>query len=212
MPRTSDFSDLAKLRLAQIIDTELLGGETPSVTLHDITNPEGDWLNRAAVVVPYLNAELEVRGSHLRVEEVERYYFDFSPYGPVLGAICYLGLIDPAKQTRRLFMLGNYKPGIKWMPEQNSGPQFEKDRDFLLDGARQRALRDQIPAAMLGFLIPTTARVRAYVEGRTLTAEQQRDLNEVLKYTPWEKMELKNLTYIALALGTTLEEILASSS
>lgn len=136
MPRHTELSDAARHRLARIIDEELLGGAEPSITLHDLAD-EGELLNSSEFMVPYLNVELEARDSRYRVEQVERYYFDFSPYGPVLGAICYLGLIDPTAQTRRLFTLGGYKPGVTWMPEQNSGAQFEQDRQFLVGSHRQ---------------------------------------------------------------------------
>lgn len=208
MPRSAMLSSTAIDRIERLVAEDLLGTSEPSVTLYDLRD-EGELLNKAAFMAEYLTAQLRVLGSGLYVEEVERYYFDFSPYGPVLGAICYLGLYDPGSQTRRLFTLGTYNPGMKWMPEQNEGPRFESDRRFLVGARRQCELHDRTPAALLRFTAPMAAKVRAYVEARELTDDQQYDLDEVLKYTRWEAMEPETLVYIALALGTTLEAILA---
>jgi predicted dehydrogenase len=210
MPRPVTLSDIATHRLDLLISKDLLGEEPPSVTLYDLSN-EGELLNSAVFMAAYLTEQLKARGSDLEVKEVERYYFDFSPYGPVLGPICYLGLYD-SSGARRLFTLGTYKPGVTWMPEQNKGPQFEKDRRFLVGGQRQRDFRNQVDGAALGVTAPMAAKVRAFVESRELTEDQQYDLAEVLKYTSWEKMKLEELVYVALVVGATLEEILQESA
>lgn len=202
-----ELSDDAKERIDEIIDKMLIGGEDVRISLIEFDDDDL-LISDADFMALYLTTRLAAKGSKLRVERVKVYYFDFGPgLGPILGPVCYLGLVDDATQTRRLFILGKYNPGMEWMREQNSGPQFERARQFHESGERHRVQHKAVPAAQRAYVAPLIARVRAYVESRELTPDQKYDIDEVLKYTPWEKMELKNLLYIAIALDTTLEEI-----
>lgn len=209
MRSAKELSDFAKFQLDKLIDDELLGDTEPSTSLHGLDDNSSLALGSSEFMVPYLNTQLEARGSHLRVEQVETYYFDFSPLGGILGRTCHLGLVDSAAGTRRLFTFGPYQPALKWWREQTSGPAFERSRQRTLGVRRQEALRNRVPDAVLEVLAPITAIVRAYVETRELTADQAYDLADRLKYTPWDKMKLEDLVYIALALDTTLTAILA---
>ena len=217
MPSEITLPNSAQQLLALIVERELIGCEEPSISLAELrprladSQPNyEDLLCDAAHMSAYLSTELESRGSHLRVEPVEVFYFDFSPYSGRMDRACYLALVDPQVNTRKLFVLSATKPAIEWRPEQNSGPVFERARLFHLGVPRQRSLRKEAEAASFAFLTPIAEKVRLYVESRALTAEQAYDLEQVTNYTKWNKMELESLIYIALALGTTLEEIIAS--
>lgn len=211
--------DSAQQLLTLIVERELIGGDDPSVSLAELRSQYSesqpnyeDLLCDAAYMSAYLSTELKNRDSPLRVEPVEVYYFDFSPYSGRMDRVCYLALVDPQVNTRKLFVLSATEPAIVWMPEQNSGPVFERSRLFHLGVPRQRSLREAAEVASLAFLAPIAEKVRLYVESRELTTEQAYDLEQVTQYTKWDKMELESLVYIALALGTTLEEIIASDS
>lgn len=210
MPHPAVLSDVAASHLETFIDTDLLGTSAPCVKFHSLMDDQ-DLLNSADFMAPYLTERLRARGLQLEVREVERYYFDFDGLGPVLGGICYLGLYDLVNGTRRLFIFGAYNPGMEWKPEQTSGPHFEKARAFVLGSIRQREFRAQQPDALRHFMAPMVAKVRAYIENRELTVNQQHDLKDYLTHDYWNSLNLESLIYIALALGTTLEEILAEN-
>jgi hypothetical protein len=195
--------------LAQLVERELMGGEEPSISLVELDPYHEGPLGSSEIMAPYLSTMLKERSSHLRIEPVESYYFDVSPYTGLTGKMSFLALVDPQANTRKLFTLGPYKQAITWWPEQNSGPVFERARLHYYGSERQRELRRLVPDVMLAFLAPMAEKVRLYVESYKLTVEQAYDLEQVTK---WDKVELKDLVYIALALGTTLEAILAEEA
>jgi hypothetical protein len=208
MPVSRTLTDEARHRIGLIIDQELIGGQTPAISLQDLyDDPDDSVLSNSTFMADYFNQKLAERGSTLRVQVVERYYFA----NIILGAHSALGLVDEAKPDlpRRLFGFGRFKPAVSWEPAA-VGAELESKRQWHFDDIEQQRLDEAAQAELTELTAQVESMVRARLTEVLPTAEQARHLKTILPYGKSLK-KLEAWAYVCQIMGYDFPAVLVAA-
>ena len=203
-----NLSDETERRLNQIVEREFIGGEVPSVNLALAElQPDEDALHDSAFMAGYFSAKLAGRGSTLRVQLMERYWFE----GQLSGASSNLGLHDSAIPNApiRLFYFGLYRPGVNWHP-MATGRLLEAHRQGHFDNIEKKRLRDIASAKLVNLASIIDVIVRRRLAETPPTIEESRLLGDDLGRM-YDLTKLDSWAYICQIMGYNFPEILAEA-
>jgi len=206
-----NLSDETMRRLDEIVRRELIGGETPQVSLYSPeTQRDETALSDSAFMARHFTTRLARPSSTLWVKPMEYYWFE--KYRQILGSFSMLGLCNTTEPDGeiRLFIVGAYTPGITWHP-MATGALLERNRTHYFDNIERERLRKAGTVTMRDIAFHVELLVRRRMAETPPTAQQSRLLGNPLSHM-YDLTKLDSWSFICQMMGYNFPEILAEAS